>query len=568
MRFSNVDAGVMRFSNVGACVMRFPNVNAGEMHAFGLHGLERTWMNLPDSFVKTFEDLLGKAEYAAFSLSLCGRRTWGLRVNTLKIGIDLYLARTPFSLEPVPWARDGFQHDGNASPGRHPDYHAGIFYLQDPSAMLPAELLDPQPGDRVLDLCAAPGGKSVQMAAMMRNRGLLVANDISPKRVKPLCRNLEGLGIACAVVLNETPDRLAKAFPGYFDKILIDAPCSGEGMFRKDDKAVRSWERRGPNAFLPLQRELLEAAWSMLRPGGRLVYATCTYNPDENERNIAQALDRFPDMSVEGVAGPASDLLTGLRPGRPDWAGNRMELSGAFRIWPHIAQGEGQFAVRLRKEALAEIGKINPTPDKGDQSAENGFINPTPDKGGQSGENGFINPTPDKNIQSSDNETVRQVPDRGRPFFQLAPADALTAWSAFLELEMSPEARVLASEMPIRSLGRIVLSGSMLFSLPDGGAVPASLHAEMPGLLLGEWRNDRFEPSAALLHALEPDSARRRLDLPAESDAIRRYLHGETLMNEGERGWTAVCADGYPLGWGKQEDGFLKNRYPKGWRMQ
>lgn len=493
-------------------------------------------MNLPPSFAETLEDLLGKVEYAAFSLSLCGPRTWGLRVNTLKIGIDPYLARSSFSVEPVRWARDGFQHDGNASPGKHPDYHAGLFYLQDPSAMLPAELLDPQPGDRVLDLCAAPGGKSVQIAAMMRNRGLLVANDISPKRVKPLCRNLEGLGVACAVVLNETPDRLAEAFPAYFDRILIDAPCSGEGMFRKDDKAVRSWERQGPDSFLPLQRTLLTAAWSMLQPGGRLVYATCTYNPDENERNIAWALDRFPDMAVEGVSGPAPDPLTGLRPGRPEWAGNREELSGAFRIWPHIAQGEGQFAIRLRKEASAVNGNIIQTTDIG--------------------------------VQSAESESVRQVADIGGPSFQPAPADALTAWNDFLDLEMKAEACVIASEMPVRSLGRIVLSGSLLFSVPDGGTVPASLHAEMPGLLLGEWRNDRFEPSAALLHALEPDSARRRLDLPAESDAVRRYLYGETLMREGVRGWTAVCADGYPLGWGKQEDGFLKNRYPKGWRMQ
>jgi NOL1/NOP2/sun family putative RNA methylase len=516
-------------------------------------------MSLPDLFAEILEDLLGEKEYAAFAQALSEKRTWGLRVNTLKIGIGPYLERTPFSLEPVLWARDGFHHDGGAFPGRHPDYHAGLFYLQDPGAMLPAELLDPKPGERVLDLCAAPGGKSVQLAAMMRNSGLLVANDISPKRVKPLSRNLEGLGVACAVVLNETPERLVKAFPTYFDRILIDAPCSGEGMFRKDDKAARSWMKQGPQTFLPVQRSLLESAWRMLRPGGVLVYATCTFNPDENERNIAWALDRFPDMVVDRIpdnsngpqpvfavqsgetaSSPPDGLHAGdtggLQPGRPEWAGNRREMAEAYRIWPHLAKGEGQFAIRLRKEESSGSGTSSQ--DK------------------------------DKDRKGSEFEAAGQVPDARRRFFQTAPVDAVHAWESFQDSEMTSGARLVASEVPLRNLRDIVQSGNLLFSLPGDGHFPAFLHAETPGLLLGEWQNGRFEPSAALIHALEPDAVSRRLDLPADSDAVRRYLHGETLILEGERGWTAVCVDGYPLGWGKQEDGFLKNRYPKGWRMQ
>ena len=472
-------------------------------------------MNLPESFAEMFGSLLGKAEYGAFFDALSGQRTWGLRVNTLKISTDQYLARTSFPLRPVPWTRDGFRYEGDFFPGRHPDYHAGMYYLQDPGAMLAAELLDPQPGDRVLDLCAAPGGKTVQLAAMMRNTGLLVANDISPKRVKPLCRNLEGLGVACAVVLKETPERLAAAFPSFYDRILIDAPCSGEGMFRKDEKAIGSWLRHGPDSFVPVQQSLLEAAWTMLKPGGHVAYATCTFNPDENERNIVWALDRFPDMMVV----PISDLRNGLQPGRPEWAGNRREVAGAVRIWPHLMEGEGLFVTRLQKKQ-------------------------------QSG-----------TMERTSNAVGRQC-------FHAAPPDAVIAWKTFLDSEMAPDARMIASGLPIGGISHIVLSGTLLYSLPGDGSFPATLHAEMPGLLLGEWQNDRFEPSAALLHALEPDAALRRLDFTADSEAARRYLHGETLIREGERGWTAVCVDGYPLGWGKQEDGFMKNRYPKGWRMQ
>ncbi len=543
-------------------------------------------MKLPEAFAERMKPLLGDQAYDALTEALSRQRTWGLRVNTLKAGVQAFLARTTFPLEPVPWSRDGFRHAGDLFPGRHPDYHAGLYYLQDPSAMLPAELLDPKPGEQVLDLCAAPGGKTAQLAAMMRNQGLLVANDISPKRVKPLARNLQGLGVACAAVLNEEPAVLARHFPSFFDKILLDVPCSGEGMFRKDDQAVKSWLKNGPDTFIPIQREILLQAWNMLKPGGRLVYSTCTYNPDENERNIAWALKTLPGASVEKADAEAM----GLQPGRADWvtgalcsgrsdggdcmasgAGldgaseggpcsvcNGTELSGAVRIWPHLAEGEGQFAVRLVKEGIAGMASVNPEKAK----MESGIM-----------ASAWTESPPMESVSRGDRKKRGTQTERpARAFFQPAPEEVIHAWKAFLETDLTGFASVQASGSEVSAFSDIVLAGTLLYNLPWGSGqfrthLPG-LHAEMPGLLLGEWQNGRFEPSAALLHAMDPESARRCQVLAADAEDISRYLHGETLLCEGERGWTAVLADGFPLGWGKQEDGFMKNRYPKGWRMQ
>ena len=501
-------------------------------------------MKLPESFQTSFRDWLGDEQAEAFFSSFDAPRTWGLRVNTLKLPVAAYLERTPFSLSAVAWSRDGFHHDGVSAPGRHPDYHAGLYYLQDPSAMLPAELLDVKPGERVLDACAAPGGKTVQLAAMLRNHGFLLSNDISPKRVKPLRRNLEGLGVSCAAVSNEDPGHLAAVFPDFFDAILLDVPCSGEGMFRKDETAVRSWKRHDAQELQHIQRSLLTAARAMLRPGGRMVYSTCTYNPDENEGNIAWALERYPDLSVV----PAPSHEGGLASGRVDWVPGHPELAGAVRVWPHLAHGEGQFAVLLHKSADASF-----VPFVGVSIPENGG------KG---------------RVKPAGKHPQGREPGTQRPMLP-APAEALEAVKAFCDASLVPETTLLGS-------GRLLLHtfetpesyrlcGTALFWAGYADVCsPNQLHGlrlEMPGLYVGDWDAGRFEPSSAWLHALSSNAARNRIDLAASQEGTQRYLHGETLMVEGTRGWTAVLVDGFPLGWGKQEDGFLKNRYPKGWRM-
>ena len=298
---------------------------------------------LPEGFILRMQSLLGE-EYAAFSASFDRPLCTGLRLNPLKTGFTGDLSR--FSLSPVPWCPTGYVYDAASRPGLSSYHAAGLYYLQEPSAMAPAELLDPQPGERVLDLCAAPGGKSTQLAGKLQGRGLLVCNEINAKRAKILAGNIERLGIANALVLNEHPKKLEARFEGYFDKILVDAPCSGEGMFRKEEAAVTDWSEATVAICAARQQEILASAAEMLAPGGRLVYSTCTFSPEENEGVISAFLHAHPAFSVEPVEAPW------FSPARPDWISDPAPgLEHAFRLWPHCLRGEGHFAAVLRSHA-------------------------------------------------------------------------------------------------------------------------------------------------------------------------------------------------------------------------
>lgn len=296
---------------------------------------------LPADFCEKMKGLLGP-EYPEFTEALDRPRAVGLRLNPRKTE---QVPPLPFGLEPVPWEPLGRYYDPNTRPGLHPFHAAGLYYLQEASAMAPAALLDPQPGERILDLCAAPGGKTTQIAGRMGGEGLLVCNEIHPKRAVILSSNLERLGVSNALVLNEHPARLAERFPGAFDRILVDAPCSGEGMFRKHDAAVTDWSPETVRMCADRQAEILDSAARMLRPGGRLVYSTCTFSPEENEGSIEGFLRRHLDYSIEQISVPW------FSPGRPDWVpGGRPELACTFRLWPHRLRGEGHFAAVLRRE--------------------------------------------------------------------------------------------------------------------------------------------------------------------------------------------------------------------------
>ena len=295
---------------------------------------------LPEGFCEKMRALLG-AEYPAFLAALDRQRAVGLRLNPLKTDAPPEL---PFGLEPVPWEPNGYYYDPETRPGLHPWHEAGLYYLQEPSAMAPAALLDPQPGERVLDLCAAPGGKTTQIAGRMRNRGLLICNEIHPKRASILASNVERLGVANALVLNEHPARLAERFPAFFDRILVDAPCSGEGMFRKHEAAFTDWSQETVEMCARRQAEILDSAAEMLRPGGTLVYSTCTFSPEENEGSVEGLLRRRPDFSVCAADAPLFSA------GRPGWTPDgRPELERCFRLWPHKLRGEGHFAAVLRR---------------------------------------------------------------------------------------------------------------------------------------------------------------------------------------------------------------------------
>ena len=288
---------------------------------------------LPEAFLERIQRQLGE-EYEAFLQSLERPRAVALRFNPLK-GKKPDL---PFVGESVPWENQGYYYDPDSRPGLHVYHEAGVYYLQEASAMSAVALLDPEPHERVCDLCAAPGGKTTQIAGRMQGEGFLLCNEYSPKRAKILSRNIERLGVANALVTNETVENLAERLEGFFDRVLVDAPCSGEGMFRKEEAAVTDWSQETVEMCARRQADILDSAAKLLKSGGRLVYSTCTFAPEENELAVEAFLERHPEFTVEKVAAP--------------WFTPAGE--GMFRLWPHKLLGEGHFAAVLRKNAGEE----------------------------------------------------------------------------------------------------------------------------------------------------------------------------------------------------------------------
>ena len=299
---------------------------------------------LPQAFLDRMEQMLG-GEYPAFLQSYEKERYQALRVNPLKADRDVFEAAAPFTLRPVAWEPNGFYYGKEAAPGKHPYHAAGVYYIQEPSAMAPAAYLDAQPGEKILDLCAAPGGKSTQIAAAMRGEGLLISNEIHPARAKILSENIERMGIRNAMVTNESPQSLAKVFEAYFDRIMVDAPCSGEGMFRKNADACDEWSPENVVLCAERQAEILECAASMLRPGGRMVYSTCTFAPEENEGTISQFLAKHPEFEIADVM-HYPQMSSGLAAWTSD---PQPGLERTIRLFPHRVDGEGHYLAVLTK---------------------------------------------------------------------------------------------------------------------------------------------------------------------------------------------------------------------------
>ena len=464
--------------------------------------------SLSPAYITQMERLLGSQEAAAYFQTLGELPQSGLRVNTLKLSPGEFCKLSGWALEPVPWCEAGFRLRDETAAGKHAYHAAGLYYLQEPSAMAVAGLMDPQPGERMLDLSAAPGGKATHLASLMQGSGWLLANEIHPRRAWELAENLERWGARNACVINETPERLAAHFGPVFDRVLVDAPCSGEGMFRKSAVSRRDWSPEYVAGCAMRQSDILEQAAKLVRPGGRLVYATCTLNPQENEQVVARFLEAGGFDLVEPERAP------GFAPGRPEWLEEpalHPELARAVRLWPHHVPGEGHF--------VAVMERTCPPP-------------PSLKGGGES------YPTSSRGQQAR-----------------------VTKWDGLFE-----EFWQGALDMELPAAERLQLVGSYLYWTPPEALDLGGLRAIHPGWWLGTLKKGRFEPSHALAMALRAAEARRRLDLQADEAASAAYLRGESLQSPGPDGWLLVCVEGFPLGWGKRVAGVVKNYYPKGLR--
>ena len=291
-------------------------------------------MELPSGYLCRMKEQLGD-EYPLYLESLERPVRKSLRINTGKWTVEEARRTLSFLEDPVPWCGEGFYYDPDARPAIHPAWHAGLYYLQEASAMTPGAVLPVSPGNRVLDLCAAPGGKSTQLAARLGRTGYLLSNDISISRARILLKNLEMAGIPNLFVTAESPGKLADAYQDTFDAVLADVPCSGEGMFHRDPQTVLDWVSRGPSYYQPLQREILREAARLTAPGGFLLYSTCTFSEEENEENIQWFLEEQKDFRLVTIV-----PRTGFTPGY---------IPGTVRIWPHHTQGEGHFLALMRR---------------------------------------------------------------------------------------------------------------------------------------------------------------------------------------------------------------------------
>ena len=477
-------------------------------------------MKLPSEFVARMSDLL--PDFKDFLASYADTPCVGLRANRLKITPDKLRKLLPDITGSVDWCADGFYYHAGFRPGKSPYYHAGLYYIQEPSAMSPAAVMDVEPGQRVLDLCAAPGGKSTQLAAKLSGKGILFANDISASRARALLKNIELSGAINCVITNESPERLAMRFTEYFDRILIDAPCSGEGMFRRDPDAQKAWTERKPEACAILQRESLHFAAMMLKPGGRLMYSTCTFAPEENELMIDEFLTTHTDFV--GVLIPHAKH--GLEPG----------LRGegyTARIWPHRQKGEGHFMAYLEKQGRdVEHSSI----------VQNGSVA--------------------QNSSVVQNMGIAQ----SRGVARNAPAlHSRGAWALYTDfcdkyLKFSPEPTFR--------------HGNSLYIAPPGLPDLSGLRVLRAGLYLGDILTKRFEPSQAFAMTLRPDEVKSYINFALADNDLYRYLKGESFELASRvhaYPWNLIFLDVFPdifpLGWAKITDGRIKNKYSKGWLM-
>ena len=477
-------------------------------------------MNLPIEFEKKMKAFLGD-EWDDFLYSYDNNRFQALRFNTLKVQSPEERMRILKTLKissdkKVSWANEAYYFDENVRPGKHPYHEMGLYYIQEPSAMSAAALLAPKPGMRVLDLCAAPGGKSTQLATYLGDSGLLVSNEINTQRSRILSQNIERMGIKNAIVTNEDSFVLASHFPGFFNAIQVDAPCSGEGMFRKLPEAIEQWSMENVAICAARQKEILDNAAVMLKPGGVIVYSTCTFSKEENEDVIEYFLERHPDFTLE-----------------------EME-----RFWPHKVDGEGHFVAKLvRRGSVNELGA--------DYDLCEDSCNKVEDTGLKADRKTKKN----KNSKNRKNET--------KPALTKENMKLLTE---FLDETISEDMAAWIKN------SRLVMFGEQLYRLPDMEVDIKGLKVQRAGLHIGEFKKQRFEPSHSLALALKLNDAKNVVKLTCDNPQTIGFFNGQSVILSDEqaveckKGWALVCVDGYTAGWGKVNGTQVKNHYPKGLR--
>lgn len=473
---------------------------------------------LPLTFQNEMKKILG-ADYAAYEKCFDEEPYRGISLNRLKTTPGMLLPKLPFAVEKTPFYRDGYYlPDSETRMGNHPLHLAGAFYLQEPSATSAVSLLDPQPGERILDLCAAPGGKSAQISSCLGGSGLIWSNEVVRNRVQILLSNMERMGVRNGVVSSCYPEVLCQKLAGWFDRVLVDAPCSGEGMFRKNPEAITEWSREHVLACAERQLSILESAAIAVKEGGILVYSTCTFSEEENEGVILSFLKRHPEFEP---------CPSGESFGRPS------ALSCGIRITP-LEGGEGHFAAKLRKTGETDLSVFPEEPD------QNSGINEPRDKLG-------IGTRSSAGKMKRDS---RAVSGKNSPDTRSSQA----------EQELS----LILKELPE---GECRLIGEKLFILPHGLPDLSGTGVIRAGILAGEWKKNRFEPAHALFLAVSPEQCRQVLTLHGGDPRMEAFLRGMEIDCDLPSGFTAVSYEGINLGFGKCSSSRLKNKYPKGLRI-
>ncbi len=501
-------------------------------------------LGLPEAFLERMQRMLG-TEYDAFLNSYEKERSYGFRRNPLKSEAEEFEHTTPFTISRVVWAEEGYFCPKEEQPGKHVLHEAGAYYIQEPSAMAVADLLKAKPGECIADLCAAPGGKSTQLAGKLRGEGLLISNEIVPNRARILSQNIERFGVRNCVVLNENTAQMAEQFPLFFHGMIVDAPCSGEGMFRKNDQACSEWSPQQVSICAERQLEILENADKMLAPGGRMIYSTCTFAPEENEGVLVRFLRKHPEYRLMELP-----CYEGMEHGRAEWVvpfggvpdfdlqeNEAFHVEYSLRLWPHRISGEGHFIAGLCKEGdLAERSE--------------GYRRVCAVESAKNGKKGKNGKSVAKGVKGAQAQSV----------------DILSAWKVFEQEVLGADVCDASAMVAKQSSGVLVAFGEHLYLVPEQMRDLTGLKVERAGLELGEWKKNRFEPAHALALALQPKDVKQTYAMTKEE--ADRYIRGEAIPCGNLTGWVLMSYEGYSVGWAKASGGMAKNHYPKGLRIQ